>query len=134
MSFEWYNPQAKLPTVSIAEYGITIPKHTLKLMGDPEYVMLGYDKENKELAVKTCDENEIYGIKIKRVKLKKDDLVYTRINVKDFIKMINDYYFGKEAKRYIAIWDDENKILTANLSKNIERNHKNDCRRFDKET
>lgn len=134
MNFEWYNPQSKIPTISIAEYGITISKHTLKLMGDPEYVMLGYDKENKEMAIKTCDENEIYGIKIKRVKLKDDDLVYTRINVKDFIRTINDYYFGKEAKRYIAIWDSENKMLTVNLTKEIERKHKNDSKRLNEKT
>jgi len=120
MKYEWYSPTTGAPVVSVAEYGITFNNGAIEMMGKPEYVILGYDEENKFIGVKPCDETEKNRIEFhKKMKNK-----YIRLANKDFIRFLKsiireDIIIESKAKRYVAKWDKEEKILYIDLNSQI---------------
>ncbi|MBA7497895.1 hypothetical protein ES704_00629 [subsurface metagenome] len=120
MKYEWYSPTTGAPVVSVAEYGITFNNGAIEMMGKPEYVILGYDEENKFIGVKPCDVNEENRIEFyKKMKNK-----YIRLANKDFIRFLKsiiseDIKIESKAKRYVAKWDKEEKILYIDLNSQI---------------
>jgi len=120
MKYEWYSPTTGAPVVSVAEYGITFNNGAIEMMGKPEYVILGYDEENKFIGVKPCNETEENRIEFhKKMKNK-----YIRLANKDFIRFLKsiiseDIKIESKAKRYVAKWDKEEKILYIDLNSQI---------------
>jgi len=120
MKYEWYSPTTGAPVVSVAEYGITFNNGAIEMMGKPEYVILGYDEENKFIGVKPCDETEENRIEFhKKMKNK-----YIRLANKDFIRFLKsiiseDIKIESKAKRYVAKWDKEEKMLYIDLNNQI---------------
>lgn len=65
--FEWYIPKNKNNYISIAKYGLTFSNSAIDMMGNPEYVMIGYDKNNNVLAIKTCSKDERKGMRLNKL-------------------------------------------------------------------
>ena len=132
MKYEWYSPTTGAPVVSVAEYGITFNNGAIEMMGKPEYVILGYDEENKFIGVKPCDETEENRIEFhKKMKNK-----YIRLANKDFIRFLKsiiseDIKIESKAKRYVAKWDKEEKILYIDLNSQISADKKINASKLD---
>jgi len=126
MKYEWYSPTTGAPIVSIAEYGITFNIGAIEIMGKPKYVMLGYDEEEHLIGVKPCDENKENRMEF----YKKFRNKYIRLANKDFIRFLKsrireDIKIEAKAKRYVAKWDKEEKILYVDLNNQIGTNKNN---------
>lgn len=108
-SFEWLDPKIGAPDVSIAQYGLTFSKNAVAAMGDPEFVMLGFDADKRVIGVKVCDKNEIKKLEFSSRKRNG----YVRLNTKDFISIIErDTEFSfLTTKRYTGKWNDADKLL-----------------------
>ncbi len=120
MNFKWYNPKIGAPIVSIAEYGLTFSGGALDALGEPEHVILGFDEQNKVIGVKPCGKEDARKIPF----ISKRRSNYVRISNKDFIRFLEskmqDFKVDSKAKRYLAKWDDENKILKIFLEQPLE--------------
>ena len=132
MKYEWYSPTTGAPVVSVAEYGITFNNGAIEMMGKPEYVILGYDEENKFIGVKPCDVNEENRVEFyKKMKNK-----YIRLANKDFIRFLKsiiseDIKIESKAKKYVAKWDKEEKILYIDLNSQISADKKINASKLD---
>lgn len=111
MAYEWYQPKMGKPYISIAKYGVTFSKDAMKKIGTPTHIMAGYDERNNKVVIKPCDENEKYGMKLRRGK-------YTRLTEKGFTRFLiskNVRIEGK-AKRYYLQWDEDMKVFYIDLN------------------
>lgn len=111
MTFEWYQPKIGKPCVSIAEYGITFSKEAIRKIGDPIYIMAGYDERDNKVIIKPCDENEEHGMRLSKGK-------YTRLANKGFIRFLisNNIKIEGKAKRYNLQWNEDMKVFFIDLS------------------
>lgn len=119
--FEWFDVQVGTPIVSVANYGLTFSRSAVLKMGTPEYVMLGFDKTNKIIAIKVCDDTE--RMKISFASKERNGNV--RISNKDFVRYIASNIddastFDKNAIRYTGLWDEENKLMIVDLKRPIK--------------
>ena len=125
--FEWFNPKQGIPMISIANYGITLSKSTLDILGNPTFVKLGYNCDNSLLCIQCCDSNDACAIEL-RYSSKQLASGYVRICAKDFVEKISaigNHGFSKITKRYIATYDSvENAIVADLISGLIIRNTK----------
>ena len=125
MKYKWYSPTTGAPIISLAEYGITFNIGAIEIMGKPDYIMLGYDEEENLIGVKPCDETEENRIEFhKKMKNK-----YIRLANRDFIRFLKsiiskDIKIESKAKRYVAKWDKEEKILYIDLNSQIGADEK----------
>jgi hypothetical protein len=120
MDFEWYNPKAGAPIISIANYGLTFSSGAIEAMGNPKRIMLGFNTTNKTIGVKPCDDANEKGIEFYS-KVKNGNV---RLSSKDFIrfiksKMDDSFQIENTATKYIAKWDEEEQILTVYLNSPI---------------
>lgn len=112
MTFEWYEPKAERLKVSISSSSITFYNQTVQAMNFPDYVLLGFNEEEKIIAVKTCrDADE------KRIAFaSKNYNSYIRINSRSFISYI-ELKVGKSLGqkgshvKYFADWDENEETL-----------------------
>jgi hypothetical protein len=121
MKFQWYDPEAGAPIVSIAEYGLTFSGGALHALGKPEFIILGFDEQNRVIGVKPCDKNEPKKIPF----ISKQRGNYVRISNKDFIrfvrsKMPDDFKVDTKSTRYLSKWDQEDGILKVFLDQPLE--------------
>lgn len=107
-NYEWYKPEIGDSYMCIGKCRIGLSKKLFEDMDKPKYVQLGYWDKTKSIVIKPCDENSKYKIKIKSGKYP------PRINNKGFIGFIINKGIKLEdkARRYKAIWDEENKVVT----------------------
>lgn len=117
-NFEWFDKRVGAPVVSIAKYGLLFSRGAVLKMGNPEYVMLGFDKSDMLIGIKVCDVNE----EMKTEFASKERNGYVRINNKQFIKYIEssldeDKKFDKTAIQYMGKWYDDQKLLVIDLKK-----------------
>lgn len=120
MTLEWFNPNIGSPIVSIADYGITFSRSAVEIMGRPEYVALGFNKEKKQIVVMPDPEDSNYGISF----IEKERWGYVRINNRDFIRFVMRYVpeisITSKATRYLSYYEDENKQLIVELTRPLD--------------
>lgn len=111
--FEWYIPKNKNSYVSIAKYGITFSNSAIDMMGNPEYIMIGYDGKNKIVAIKTCSKDERKGMRLnklgKNINIRLANRGLMRYLIREGVKIEN------KAKKYNIKYDKEQKIFYLNL-------------------
>jgi hypothetical protein len=126
MGFEWFDPEIGMPMVSIADYGITFSKSAVKILDRPEYVALGFDKENKRVVVKEVGED----FKNKIPFIDKERNGYVRINNRDFVRFVMKYLpevnFTSKATRFLTYYDDEEDILVIEMTRPLDVEEQND--------
>jgi len=105
MAYEWYLPKTGKPCVSIGKYGITFSKEGLKKIGNPDYLMGGYDKRNNKIILKPCGKDGEYSMKLGKGKC-------ARLTNKGFIKFLisKNIVIGNKAKKYNIQWDESMKV------------------------
>ncbi len=121
MNFEWYNPKTGVPSVSIASYGLTFSSGALEALGEPEYVVLGFDEQNMIIGVKACSSEEPKRIPF----ISKKRSNYVRLSSKDFIRFLEsrmpeDFKVESKATKYYSKWDRDNQILKIHLEQPVE--------------
>ncbi len=121
--FEWFNPSLGAPIVSVAEYGLTFNRAATEMLGKPDKIMLGFDKDNRLIAVKPLSKDDAdaksYGIAFAR----KERDGYVRIASKDFIRFILRYC--PELKldktvRCLARWDDTEGLMLVDVKNPLD--------------
>ncbi|MBA7584053.1 hypothetical protein ES708_26005 [subsurface metagenome] len=108
--FEWYKPRSGRPYVSIVRYRVSFSDGLIKEMGRPEYVKLGYSDESKSMVIKPCISDDEYKIKVTGGKT-------PRILSRGFIRFLisEGIKIEDKAKKYIAIWNEKEKICCVEL-------------------
>ena len=120
MTFEWYNPNKDILKVSITSSGITFYKEVIEAMGSPEYILLGYNDDEKIIAVKVCGNDDENKIKFNS----KRNNSYIRICDKKFIRFIEtkiseNHGRKRNTKIYLAIWNNDEQMLYIDLNKSV---------------
>lgn len=111
-NFDWNIVSEGAPYVTISKLGIAFNMASIKKLGTPEYVMLGFDDQQMVIGVKATPEmNEndrnVYQF---RERIKSN---WVRIGCKDFVRYLeklSGISFAK-AVRYMADFDSENLLL-----------------------
>lgn len=111
-NFDWDIVSEGAPYVTISKLGIAFNMASIKKLGTPEYVMIGFDDKQMVIGVKATPEmNEndknVYQF---RERIKSN---WVRIGCKDFVKYLeklSGISFAK-AVRYVADFDSENLLL-----------------------
>lgn len=121
--FEWYDREAGAPTVSIAEYGLVFNQSAIELLGTPEMIAIGFDKNNLALAIKPISKEDTSFPESRTFpfaeRIRNGE--YARINNKDFVRYVSLYMPNPIIKslRCIARWDEENGYLFVDLKQHI---------------
>lgn len=94
MSFKWTTNDIATMTISIYETNLTLNKAACKHFEEVTHVLLGFDEENDQIAIKPVTkeemDNEIYPVsQLHRISLGKS---YGRITNKNFIEEITGKY------------------------------------------
>lgn len=104
MNFEWSTNDIATKTITIYETNLTLNKAACSYFEDVNYVLLGIDKEKKQIGIKpvTRDDinNEVYPkSQLHRISLGKS---YGRISNKSFVKdLCQEFKFDfKETQNY----------------------------------
>jgi hypothetical protein len=130
MGFEWFDPEIGMPMVSIADYGITFSKSAVKILGRPEYVALGFDRENKRIVVKEVDED--YKNKIPFIDKERNG--YVRINNRDFVRFVMKFLpevnFSSKATRFLTYYDEE-EMLVIEMTRPLDADEQNENEKSD---
>lgn len=121
MNFEWSTNDIATKTLTIYETNLTLNKAACAHFEDVSFVLLGIDKENKQIGIKpvTRDDinNEIYPKnQLHRISLGKS---YGRISNKSFVEDLSqvfDFDFSKEQNYKLNVkFDVVHHIMIAQL-------------------
>ena len=113
MKFEWYVPKNKNSYISIAKYGMTFSNSAIDMIGNPEYIMVGYDEKNNIIAIKSCSKDERKGMKLNKlgkninIRLANRGLTYYLISMGVKIEA--------KARKYNIKYDEKQKLFYINL-------------------
>ena len=127
-NFDWNIVSEGAPYVTISKLGIAFNMASIKKLGSPEYVMLGFDADQMVIGVKAAVEiqegdKNVYLFK-ERIKNN-----WVRIGCKDFVKYLeklSSLSFDK-AIRYIADFDSENLLLIIKVTEEGDDEDADDC-------
>lgn len=127
-NFDWNIVSEGAPYVTISKLGIAFNMASIKKLGSPEYVMLGFDADQMAIGVKAAVEmhdgdKNVYSFK-ERIKNN-----WVRIGCKDFVKYLeklSGLSFAK-AIRYIADFDSENVLLIIKVTEEGDDEDADDC-------
>ncbi|NLD46584.1 MAG: hypothetical protein GX660_05220 [Clostridiaceae bacterium] len=123
--FEFFNPTLGPLSVSIAQYGLTFSRAAVEQLGKPEYIKLGFDKNNLIVGVAAAEKEDTQAIPF----MAKEKNGYVRINSKDFIRFLMRYFpedyeqrFSEKSIRYLTYWDESFKMLIVDLKVRLDKN------------
>lgn len=116
--FTWFNARYGIPKISVASYGLTFSKAAIDQMGVPEYVLLGYNGETNQIAVRSCSSDDERGIDF----AKRERQGNIRINNKELIAFIEMSSDGRvktknRAQRYACFWNKDDEVMIIDLNK-----------------
>lgn len=127
-NFDWNIVSEGAPYVTISKLGISFNMASIKKLGSPEFVMIGFDSEQMVIGVKAtpgmneCDKN-VYQF---RERIKSN---WVRIGCKDFVRYLeklSGLSFSK-AIRYMADFDSENLLLIIKVTEEGDDEDVDDC-------
>jgi hypothetical protein len=126
MSFQWFSKNENEGIATIYDSNITLNKAASGYFDSAYSVMLGYDPKTKIVAIKplkkdTDNLGHIPDDRKYKISIKQS---YSRVSNKLFIKTLSDdtgIQFKKtEAHKFVATWDQTEKILKIDLSKEVK--------------
>jgi len=126
MSFKWFSKNESEAIATIYDTNITLNKSASGYFDSAYSVMLGFDRDNKRVAIKplTKEEDNLGDIaddKKYKISVKPS---YSRISNKSFISTLSNQtgisFKKSEAHKFIASWSDADGILTIDLSKEVK--------------
>ena len=125
MDVQWFSRKTD-GTATIYETNITFNKTASRYFVNTYAVLIGFDKENKNVVVKALDKEEASLNKYKGLTLYKVSIkpTYGRINSKQLITNIQNYsnFDFQEVKmhKFACSWNQEQKFLTIYLEKEVQ--------------
>ncbi len=109
-NFDWNYVSAGAPYVTVSETSIAFNSPAVSMIGDPEKIVIGFDKDN--LAIGVRDASGIEGVKTYSFASRVNN-GWVRIGCRDFIKYLSSIsgIDFSPAKRYLAKLDSEDNVL-----------------------
>lgn len=116
--FQWFNKEIGSPVVTIAEYGLLFNKACVSVMQNPEYILIGFDKDNFAIGINPLEEKTEGAFEF----AERERNGYVRINSRDFIRYITQYFptKPKESLRCVARWEEDMGVLIVDLNQVID--------------
>lgn len=121
MNFVWAKNDVATTSVTLYETNITLNKAACEPFEDVRYVMLGYDIDSKQIAIKPISKEELDLDLYPRANLHKISLgkSYGRISNKNFMKEISQRfnldYQTTNGIKLDAFYDENNQIMLVQL-------------------
>lgn len=117
---EWFDATKTLPTVTIANYGITLNTTAAEILKGTERIKLGLDSSCKKIYLKKVPSYEEGSFAFTDINEKNRNI---RISCKEFIQFLSVKcnLNTSESEKYYVIWDEENNSLVVDLSKKIQK-------------
>lgn len=124
-NIQWYNPNAGVSYISIANYGVTFNKVASDEIGNPKRVQIGLDMKKRILFVKPVNEIDAALEKLSFPYAEKEQKNgQTRVSSKELISYIESKIPELELEhttRFAAEWDETQGLLVVDLKKPILR-------------
>ncbi|MGI6585141.1 MAG: hypothetical protein ACOX3L_04220 [Lutisporaceae bacterium] len=120
---QYFDIEKGAPSVTIAEYGISLNMAATKMIADWKYGKIGYDRNKKVVLI--VPHNNDYDITGSfNIKEKVGNKNYLRINSRDLARVISQYCGVSltPSFRCMAEWDEDEKLLVIDPSKVLEIN------------
>lgn len=121
MNFKWVKNEIATPTVTIYESNLTLNKIACENFAESRFILLGYDEEVNQIAIKPISKEDIdLGLyppsQLHKISIGKS---YGRISNKTFIKSIAEKYnldfSAQNGVKYDATFDEKNQMLVVQL-------------------
>jgi hypothetical protein len=129
-NFKWFNKQLGVSKITMADYGLIFNRASIKELGRPDFILLGFDKDSYKVGIKPLvkgQDPELESYAFPFIEKEKDGLI--RLNCKDFIKSISRMGLPlnlNPAKKLTAVWDDTADVLIVDLEQAISHSSKDD--------
>lgn len=107
------------PVVTLSSLGIALNESTQKMLGNPDYISIGYDTARKTLALRVTDKDDENGYKIGG----RARQGWVRVGCRDFIRYISSETgidCVNRAKQFFAQYNDEIKMVIVEISEENE--------------
>ena len=116
-NFDWNIVSEGAPYVTISKLGIAFNMVSIKKLGSPKFVMLGFDEDQMVIGVKAAEEVDYNDRNIYQFseRIKNN---WVRIGCKDFVKYLeklSGVSFSK-AVRYMADFDPDDSLLIIKIA------------------
>ena len=99
------------PLVTLGSFGISFNKGAIDALGNPAYVMIGYDDQRHAIGVRAAEKEAEVPTYEFAGRIRND---WIRIGAKDFIKYLSrvtDIDCISKSKQFIATYDEASKTL-----------------------
>lgn len=125
MNISWFNKDKKTGIATIYPTNITINKVVSDDIYDAYGVLLGIEKEKKLIVLKPVSINKYDEGTIDKSMFFKlsGGKTYSRVSSTDFVSEISSIFsldFSSSPKKYTCLWDNEEKLVIINLSKEVK--------------
>ena len=117
--FDWNCVKSGAPTITISPYGIVFNSTSISMLGEPEEILIGFDRKKLCIGIKPYEGEEganPYAFARKN----KNNNNWIRIGAKEFIRYISKLTgtdYEHVSKKYNANFDEEKRILYVELIK-----------------
>jgi hypothetical protein len=118
-SFDWNYVSGGAPYVTISSLGLSFNSVSVSKLGTPEKVIVGFDEANRIIGVKAYDDKDDSTAYEFSNRIRAG---WVRIGCRDFVKQLQrllnvDF---TSAKRFVAIFDSEQRILIIDAKSEFE--------------
>ena len=124
MSIEWFNVKPKDCIATITMASITLNKPATNYFEDAYAVMLGIEKNSKEVLIRPIDKTEIERKNISdsnyyKITVKSS---YSRVTNKSFVELIADEFeiTFDDSSKFKANWDEKARLLRIKLMEVVQ--------------
>lgn len=114
-NFDWNYVAAGAPYITISEFGLSFNTPAISMLGEPENVIVGFDKENMAIGIK--DAGDIADARSYKFSGRVRN-GWVRIGCKDFVKhlsVLSGISFSP-AKKFVARYDEGEQVLYITLN------------------
>ena len=119
MAIEWFDSSSKDGIATLYESNITLNKNTIRNIEDAYSVMLGIDKDKKQVVIKPLNKEQDMRGDIPATHKYKITIrsSYGRIANKDFMRKIEKLggFSLSEPKKFSTSYDEDNNLVIINL-------------------
>lgn len=115
----WFDRSLGAPAITVAQYGIVFNRASVEALGEPEYVLLGFDPKTYRIFAKPASESEENSAFPFRARKRHQD-GSVRVNNKDFIRMLCEHMeiVLEQAEKCVAKLDKNTGMLVAEIPVN----------------
>jgi len=121
--YEWVKNETRSPSATIYLSNITLNRAAIEYLDNPWYVMLGVNRETKQIAIRLVSQHEVAEGMVAPDELYKISIArsYGRIANRSFCTMINDLFelnlSAEAGRKYPLLFDTRDQILVIDLGR-----------------